>query len=288
MLRSTSLFVVVVLLAAPESAGQEQKLPAVRFPFDAPAAKQLQADTAAALGVPAEVTNSVGMRLVLVPAGAFEMGANGSKYRVTLARPFYAGATEVTLGEYRRFRPGHRIDGAVAEFNADDRPAAMVSWDDARAFCAWLSEQPDEKAAGRAYALPTEAQWEWAARAGTATTRYFGDTDKEQAKFSWFNVTYTPNPKAESNGRGRQRVGQLLPNAWGLHDALGNVWEWCGDRRSDPATGETRDPVMRGGSWRSGAFHCTAVAHDPGPPGTKGDNIGFRVVWTLTPGGAGR
>ncbi len=184
----------------------------------------------------------------------------------------------MTLGQYRRFRPGHRVEGAADEFNADDRPAAMVGWDDARAYCVWLSEQPAERAAGRAYALPTEARWEWAARAGTATTRYFGDADKEQAKFSWFNHTYTPNPKHESNGRGRRRVGQLPANAWGLHDVLGNVWEWCGDRRSDAATGETRDPVMRGGSWRSGGFHCTAVAHDPGSPGTKADNIGFRVV----------
>ncbi len=253
---------------------------APRFPFAEDVAKKYQADYAAAAGLPAHVTNSVGMKLVLIPPGTFEMGPNGSKYRVTLARPFYAGVTEVTLGEYRRFKSGHRIDGADPEFNAAARPAALVSWADARAFCDWLTGR--EKGAGRAYALPTEAQWEWAARAGTATLRHFGDADKEQAKYSWFNVTYTPNPKAESNGRGRQPVGKLPPNAWGLHDALGNVWEWCADRRSDPATGETRDPVMRGGSWRSGAFHCTAVAHDPGSPGTTGDNIGFRVACTVT------
>ena len=270
-----SLLACAALAAAP---------PAARVPFGSEDAKRLQADTAAALGVPAEFTHAAGGRMVLVPAGAFEMGANGSKYRVTLAKPFYAGATEVTLGEYRRFRPGHRVDGADPEFNADDRPAAAVSWDDARAFCAWLSDRDGEKRAGRAYALPTEAQWEWAARAGTAAARYFGETDKEQAKYSWFNVTYTPNPKAETAGRGRQPVGRLPANAWGLHDTLGNVWEWCADRRADPATGETRDPVMRGGSWRSGAFHCTAVAHDPGAPGTTADNIGFRVV-CLVPAG---
>ena len=210
------------------------------------------------------------------------MGPNGSKYRVTLSKPFYAGVTEVTLGQYRKFRRGHKVEGADDEFNEDDRPAALVSWDDARAFCTWLSAQDEEKKAGRVYALPTEAQWEWAARAGTATSRHFGETDKEQAKFAWFNVTYTPNPKNETKGRGRQAVGKLPPNAWGLHDTLGNVWEWCADRRSDAATGETRDPVMRGGSWRSGAFHCTAVAHDPASPGSRGDNIGFRVV-TVTP-----
>jgi formylglycine-generating enzyme required for sulfatase activity len=252
--------------------------PLPRPPFDAERAKALQEEWAKAFGVAAQVTNDLGMKLVLIPGGQFTMGPNGSTYRVTLARPFYLGATEVTLGQYRRFRAGHRVEGASDEFNADDRPAAMVSWDDARAFCAWLSERPEERKAGRVYALPTEAQWEWAARAGTTTSRYFGDTDKGQADHSWFNSTYTPNPKAEGMGRGRQPVAKLKPNAFGLYDMLGNVWEWCGDRRVDEATGEAREPVMRGGSWRSGAFHCTATAHDPGAPSLKADNIGFRVA----------
>jgi formylglycine-generating enzyme required for sulfatase activity len=256
-------------------------MPSIRFPFDEKEAKKFQDDFARAAGLKKELTNAVGMKLVLVPAGSFEMGPNGSKYRVNLSKPFYIGATEVSLGEYRIFKPGHRVEGAAIEFNENDRPAAWVSWDDARAFCEWLSSRDNEKKANRVYALPTEAQWEWAARAGTATARYFGETDKEQAKNSWFNVTYTPNPKTESKTRGRQPVGKLPANAWGLHDMLGNVWEWCEDRRGDPATGETRDPVMRGGSWRSGAFHCTAFAHDPGLPGTRADNIGFRVVATV-------
>jgi formylglycine-generating enzyme required for sulfatase activity len=252
--------------------------PLVGLPFDAERARSLQGEWAKALGLDAEVTNSVGMRLVLIPGGRFDMGPDGGKCRVTLARPFYLGVTEVTLGQYRRFKPGHRVEGADAEFKEDDRPAAMVSWHDARAFCAWLSERPEETAAGRAYTLPTEAHWEWAARAGTATSRHFGDTDRGQADYSWFNVTYTPNPRHEGDGRGRQPVGKLRPNAWGLFDMLGNVWEWCEDRRGDEATGESRDPVMRGGSWRSGAFHCTAVARDPGDPDLRSDNIGFRVA----------
>jgi formylglycine-generating enzyme required for sulfatase activity len=141
-----------------------------------------------------------------------------------------------------------------------------------------LSERPEEKKAGRVYALPTEAQWEWAARAGTTTARYFGDSDKGQADHSWYNATYTPNPKHESKGRGRQPVAKLKPNAFGLYDMLGNVWEWCADRRLDETTGEAREPVMRGGSWRSGAFHCTVVAYDPGSPSLRADNVGFRVA----------
>ncbi|MBX9678316.1 MAG: formylglycine-generating enzyme family protein [Gemmataceae bacterium] len=249
-----------------------------RTPFDADKAKQLQAEWAKAIAADVEFGNSIGMKLALIPPGHFTMGPNGSTYRVTLARPFYLATTETTLGQYRRWKKDHKIEGADDEFNADDRPTAKVSWEDAKAFCVWLSEQPDAKKEGRVYALPTEAQWEWSARAGTATTRYFGDTDKGQADCSWFNVTYTPNPQHETKGRGRQPVGKLKANAFGLYDMLGNVWEWCGDRRIDADTGETRDPVMRGGSWRSGAFHCTAVAHDPGSPQTRADNIGFRIA----------
>lgn len=252
--------------------------PLARIPFDAAKAKQLQTEWAKAIASNVEIDNSVGMKLMLIPPGHFTMGPNGSTYRVALSRPFYLAATETTLGQYRLWKKDHKIEGADDEFNAEDRPAAMVSWEEAKAFCAWLSERPDEKNEGRVYTLPTEAQWEWAARAGTSTTRYFGDTDKGQADYSWFNVTYTPNPQHETKGRGRQPVGKLKANAFGLYDMLGNVWEWCGDRRIDPETGETRDPVMRGGSWRSGAFHCTAVAHDPGSPQMRADNIGFRVA----------
>jgi formylglycine-generating enzyme len=273
--------VLLVSLPAIIEADERPKVPNVCFPFREEEARKVQNEYAKAAGLPKEITNSAGMKLVLIPPGRFEMGPNGSKYRVALSKPFYTQTTEVTLSQYRKFREKHRIEGADNEFNEADRPAAMVSWDDAKAFCEWLSMQDEEKKAGRVYALPTEAQWEWAARAGTATLRYFGETDKDQAKYSWFNVTYTPNPRSESNGRGRQPVGKLPANAWGLHDMLGKVWEWCGDRHMDEKTGEIRDPVMRGGSWRSGAFHCTAVAHDPGSPGTKGDNIGFRVNCTI-------
>src|SRR4051812_29546368 len=146
----------------------------------------------------------------------------------------------------------------------------MVSGDDARAFCAWLSKQEDEKKAGRAYALPTEAQWEWATRAGTATPRYFGETDKEQAKFSWFNATYTPNPKHETEGRGRQPVGKLPANAWGLHDTLGNVWEWCGDRRADEPTSRPGRPATRScGAGRGGRGRSTAPP-SPTTPARRG------------------
>lgn len=262
-------------------AQQAPRPPLVSLPFDGERAATLRAEWAKAYAAEPQLVNSVGMKLVLIPGGRFEMGPNGSRYQGILSKPYYLGISEVTNGQYRKYRAGHRVEGAGEEFNADDVPVAMVSWNEARQYCAWLSEQPEEVKAGRRYALPTEAQWEWAARAGTSTTRHFGDTDKGQAEYSWFNVTYTPNPRNETQGRGRQPVMRLKPNAWGLCDMLGNVWEWCADRRTDEATGETRDPVMRGGSWRSGAFHCTSTAFDPGAPAQRGDNIGFRLACAL-------
>lgn len=272
---------IISLLLGPLLGGEPgPKLLSV--PFDAETAISSQTAWAKATSAPVEFTNELGVKLVLIPPGQFTMGPNGSTYRVTLAKPFAIGVTEVTLGQYRRFKPGHRVPGAADEANADDRPAAMVSWTDAREFCKWLSEQPQEKTAGRVYSLPTEAQWEWAARAGSAGPRPFGGdpqkSDAGLADYAWFNHTYTPNPKVETAERGRQPVAKRKANAWGLFDTLGNVWEWCEDRRVDDATGESRQPVMRGGSWRSGGFHCTVVAHDPADANTRADHIGFRVV----------
>jgi formylglycine-generating enzyme required for sulfatase activity len=250
-----------------------------RFPFDPEAARRYREDYAQARGLAAAAENSLGMKLALIPPGRFEMGPRGSTYRVTLARPYYLGVSEVTLAQFRAWRPGHRIEGSEEAFQEGDRPAAQVSWLEAREFCAWLSERPEEKAAGRAYDLPTEAQWEWAARAGSGEDHPFDDP-KRLVEHAWFNHTYTPNPKHEAGERGRRPVMKLKANAWGLHDLLGNVWEWCLDRREDPATGERRDPALRGGGWRSGGFHCTVVAHDPGDPRLRADHVGFRVACT--------
>src|SRR5690242_17108886 len=101
----------------------------LRIPADADAVRNAQAEWAKALGVPQEITNSIGMKLVLIPPGQFTSGPNGSTSRVTLAKAYYIGITEVTLGQYRRFRADHKVDDAADEFNEDDRPAAMVSWE---------------------------------------------------------------------------------------------------------------------------------------------------------------
>ena len=118
--------------------------------------------------------------------------------------PFYLSRCEVTQAEWRAVATGlprvlRPLDPEPSAFHGDDLPVEQVSWEDAMEFCERLSRKTRQ-----AYHLPSEAQWEWAARAGTTTTRYFGETDKGQADYSWFNVTYTPNPKKESQGRGRK------------------------------------------------------------------------------------
>ena len=116
----TLLLAMAGLAAAVNSAAPTPSLP--RPPFDAERSKTLQQEWARAFGVDAQLTNSLGMKLVLIPAGRFTMGPNGSTYRVTLARPFYLGVTEVTLGQYRHFKKGHKVEGADNEFNAEETP----------------------------------------------------------------------------------------------------------------------------------------------------------------------
>src|SRR5205823_156138 len=119
---SSPMFYFLLFECMALTAADVPKAPSLpRLPFDAKAATALQSESARALDVPVHLTNSLGMKLVLIPGGRFDMGPNGSTYRVTLAKPFYIGATEVTLGQYRKFKAGHRIEGADDEFNADDR-----------------------------------------------------------------------------------------------------------------------------------------------------------------------
>ena len=137
----TALLLVVAAPAPAADEAQPQPPPLPHPPFDADRARALRDEWARAFGLEPQLTNSLGMKLALIPGGQFTMGPDGSTYRVRLEKPFYLGVTEVTLGQYRKFKPGHKVEGAEDEFNADDRPAAFVSWNDARAFCAWLSEQ---------------------------------------------------------------------------------------------------------------------------------------------------
>jgi formylglycine-generating enzyme required for sulfatase activity len=230
------------------------------------------------------MTNSIGMKLRLIPAGTFSMGdgdADGPPHTVTITKPFYLGVCEVTNAEWKnvmRKVPGRSKD--------DDLPVSNVSWDDAMKFCWMLTTLPEERDAGRVYRLPTEAEWEYACRAGTATTFSFGDDESLLEDYGWFRG----NAANESHP-----VGEKKPNPWGLHDMHGNVWEWCSDffSRDAVAAGPATDPqgpddgssrVRRGGGWKYTASTCKSSQRTGSGPSNRDDAIGFRVA--MSPLGA--
>jgi formylglycine-generating enzyme required for sulfatase activity len=218
------------------------------------------------------LTNSIGMKFVEIPAGTFSMGRP-----VTISRPYYLGVTEVTNGQWQVVMGDARKDA--------DLPVANVGWEDAATFCSRLSSLPAERQAGRVYRLPTEAEWEYACRAGTATEYSFGDDESLLGDFAWYSG---------NSGSHTRPVGQKKPNAWGLYDMHGNVWEWCSDWYGDYATGAVRDPkgpasgsyrVLRGGSWNRTARSCRSASRSWDFPSNRSSSyFGFRLA--LSPSGA--
>lgn len=252
---------------------------------------------------PATVDNSLGMRLVLIPAGEFSMGSPDSdsdadelekpQHRVKIARPFYLGVCEVTQAEYQRVKGGQNpstfmdangkvvkdrmwgVDGSnvITEANAT-LPVETISWDAARDFCKMLSALPAERRAGRCYRLPTEAEWEYACRAGS-TFRYGFDELRESVDgYAWY---------AGNSGAKAHPVGQKKPNAWGLFDMQGNVWEWCEDFcvPYPPKGGMPFERACRGGSWEGQANACRPAARWGVPPSWGWAHLGFRVAATV-------
>jgi formylglycine-generating enzyme required for sulfatase activity len=299
-------------------------------PFDSVQAKRHQEAWAKYLGVPVEMTNSIGMKLALIPPGEFEMGsteeevakrleqaratkapswyvdrlpAEAPKHRVRITKPLWLGVHEVTRGQFRRFvdergytteaerdgKEGHRwVDGQWKQDprfvwnrddsgveRADDHPVHNVTWNDAAAFCKWLSEKE-----GETTQLPTEAQWEYACRAGTTRAWHSGDDEGALKDHAWFAFT---------TDRKSHPVGQKKSNPWGLYDMHGNVWEWCADwydkdyyagSPSDdprgPSSGSRR--VLRGGGWVDRPWDCRSSFRAGLSPEFRGDSLGFRVA----------
>ncbi len=244
------------------------------------------------------LVNSIGMELALIPAGWFQMGSptsevgrfedEGPLRPVHLTRSYYLGVYPVTQEEYQAvagnnpslFRTGHR--------GSPRHPVDGITWDDANRFCRLLSNLPEERQAGRVYRLPTEAEWEYACRAGTTTPFSFGSVaSSEEANFDG-----THPYGGAARGKYLQRttpVGSYQPNAWGLYDMHGNVREWCQDwygssyyagaPASDPpgpVAGEGR--VQRGGSWGSFSWGCRAAFRLSIEPDRAGSVSGFRVL----------
>lgn len=195
------------------------------------------------------VTNSIGMEMLIVPGGKFQMGSRRGDVRelpvheVTISKPFGLGRTEVTEEQYQA------VMGKQPKLSKPDCAVDSLTWAQASEFCKRLSNLPAEKAAGRSYRLPTEAEWEYACRAGTSTAYSFGDDATKVTDHAW----YSRNGLQEAHPPGGK-----IANPWGFSDMHGNAWEWCHnwlydyteDPVTDPAGPETgKERVLRGGAW---------------------------------------
>ncbi len=236
------------------------------------------------------MTNTMGMKLVPIAKGKLQMGSlfreegyrlAEQRHEVTLTRDYYLGAFEVTQAQYFKVmgnNPSYHQGDPIKNVDGSNHPVDQVSWEDAVEFCKRLSELPEERAAGRVYRLPTEAEWEYACRSGSNAPFGFGGLELAD-DYGWFSS----NCKGQSHPVGRKDM-----NAWGLYDMHGNVMEWCSDWAGDYPEGAVSDPtgpkegysrMIRGGAWltpaklgRSGdrAFHF--------PPETRSNYVGFRVA----------
>jgi formylglycine-generating enzyme required for sulfatase activity len=279
-------------------------------PFDANAAKLHQARWADYLHVPVVQTNSLGMKLVLIPPGEFTMGSpraliekekqehgsdkfyldhlagEGPAHRVRITKPFRLGMFEVTQDEYQRVMESNPSEFSVTGKGKDKIagqdtrrfPVESVSWNDAAEFCRRLGRKE-----GMEYRLPTEAEWEYACRAGTVTKWSFGDDETDLGSYVW----------SGANSKGTTHpVGVKLPNPWGLFDMHGNAYEWSDDwyvkdyyaaspidDPIGPSSGDAR--VVRGGSWGLAPYFNSRCASRGGiTPVIRYSESGFRVVTT--------
>lgn len=245
--------------------------------------------------------NLVTTNMVWIPAGTFLIGSptneamrgsDETQHTVTLSKGFYMGKYAVTQGEYLALM-GRNPSWFAGNWTC---PVEQVSWDDATNYCAHLTQQ--EQAAGRlpagwVYRLPTESEWEHACRAGTATAFNFGSAIRGgMANFYTYyeydaaiGESYVPNPTPYLNRT--TATGSYQPNAWGLYDMHGNVWEWCRDWYGSYPTGSVIDPqgatsgpyrVFRGGSWNSHGSSCRSAVRWGTYPSIRSYLLGFRVV----------
>jgi formylglycine-generating enzyme required for sulfatase activity len=242
--------------------------------------------------LPSTFTNRIGMEFVLIPAGTFMMGTpvdqldaiagedasyrdliehEAPQHQIVISQPFCLGKYPVTQAQWQTV-----METNPSEIKGANRPVENVSWADAQAFMQKLNDLEGDS---RHYRLPTEAEWEYACRAGSNTLYYFGDDESQLGEYAWYGGSLDGHP---------QPVGQREPNTWGLHDMLGNVWEWCRDwydksyyQKSTavdpqgPDAGANR--VIRGGVWASPAQHVRAAFRGWRSPGGH-QGVGFRCA----------
>jgi len=233
-----------------------------------------------------EITNSLEMRFVYIPPGEFMMGSpkdepgrwnNEIQHKVTLTKGYYMQTTEVTQGQWKAImgsNPSYFKDCG------DTCPVENVSWDDAQTFI----EKLNQKEGTDKYRLPTEAEWAYAARAGTKTAYHWGD--KPDCSKANYGSGWSDECKGKNPGK-TVRAASFLSNDWGLYDMHGNVWEWCqdwygnypADAVTDPAgpgTGSSR--VLRGGGWNYGARNCRSGYRGYNTPDSLDYSVGFRFA----------
>jgi len=237
-------------------------------------------------------SNSIGMKFTPVPVGDFMMGSPDGdgksdehpQHLVRITKPFFLGVYEVTQAQYTKVMGSNPSNFKDA---GDDAPVEQVSWDAAQEFCRCLSDLSVERTANRIYRLPSEAEWEYACRAGSTSKYGFGDDTQPLHEYAWY----------EENSDDRTHpVGQKLPNKFGLYDMHGNVAEWCADWKGPYAANAISDPmgpesgfsrVIRGGSWAAGSAGCGSAARNAYRTKTPpSKSCGFRVV-CLLPGPVG-
>jgi formylglycine-generating enzyme required for sulfatase activity len=265
--------------------------------FDANGAKDRQAAASAKLGLPVErsvdLGDGIALDLVLIPAGRFQMGwpaddpdrnPGEPQHWVVITRPFYIGKYEITQEQWVK------VMGEGPDVIKGERlPMNGVSWKSCQAFLARLNSLARERGQ---YHLPTEAQWEWACRAGTRTRFYYGDSQDKLADYAWFG---------EDDSRPLHPVGMKKPNAWNLYDCYGNVAEWSADLCGDGLyywKSSLRDPtgpdkgdmdgrrMVRGGSWLDGSHECSSAYRYDYSPSSEASRLGLRVALDIVPVGA--
>ncbi|MCE9529763.1 MAG: SUMF1/EgtB/PvdO family nonheme iron enzyme, partial [Planctomycetes bacterium] len=238
------------------------------------------------------MTNSIGMKLVLIPAGTFVMGSpaeeqgrrdDETQHRVKLTKPFHMGATEVTQKQWAAVMSDTPRSANPNAPVGDNYPINYVTWNHATEFCRRLSAKENKN-----YRLPTEAEWEYACRAGSAGRFCFGDDDAQITFFGWVRDIYNATPPEMY----AKEVGQKKPNAWGLYDMHGNLREFCSDLYDAYSTGEVTDPqgqsggrrVYRGGSYTSTPTDCRCAKRGYSPSDNSiSSSYGFRVVLDSSP-----
>jgi formylglycine-generating enzyme required for sulfatase activity len=225
-----------------------------------------------------EIRDRLGMEFVRIPAGTFQMGSNDGSdderpvHQVTISQPFDLGKYPVTQAQWEAVMG----DNPSAFTGDPTRPVEKVSWEDVQRFIEQLNAR--DHTAGVTYRLPTEAEWEYAARAGTTTAYSFGDDPAQLDAYAWYD---------DNSGDTTHPVGQKQPNPWGLYDMHGNVWEWVQDwygtypaeAVTDPQGPDTgSDRVFRGGGWTYGAGDCRSAYRGNAVPGDRGFILGFRLL----------